>query len=346
MATWPDILGRLVAREDLTVEDTVWVMGEVLGGEAPAVNVAAFLAAMRVKGETIDEVSGLVEAMLSHAHRIDVPGRTVDVVGTGGDGAHTVNVSTMSAIVVAATGLTVVKHGNRAASSKSGSADVLAELGIDLELPPAKVAQLATDVGITFCFAQVFHPAMRFAAPIRKEMGIPTIFNILGPLTNPAQPAASAIGAANPNLAPVMAGVLAAQGREGLVFRGHDGLDELAATAPATVWEVRDARVTEHTLDPVGDLGLEPITVHDPRGGDASDNADVARSVFAGDPGPVRDTVVLNAAAGLVADGTLPGTGEGTLVERMGASMTLCAQAIDGGAARDVLARWADATRN
>ena len=345
MATWPGILTQLVEGEDLTVADTSWVMTEVLGGEAAPVNIAAFLAALRAKGETVAEVEGLVDAMLAHAERIEIPGRTVDVVGTGGDGAHTVNVSTMAAIVIAATGLTVVKHGNRAASSKSGSADVLAELGVNLELPPARVAELASEVGITFCFAQVFHPSFRFAAPIRKEMGIPTTFNILGPLTNPAQPAASAIGVANAKLAPVMAGVLAAKGRDAVVFRGHDGLDELAATAKATVWEVRAGAVTESVLDPVADLGVAAITVEDLRGGEASENAAIATRVFAGERGAVRDTVVLNAAAGLVADGTLAGTGSGSLVERMRAAMSLCEGALDAGAASEVLARWSAASR-
>jgi anthranilate phosphoribosyltransferase len=342
VATWPSILTQLIDGADLSTADTSWVMTEVLGGDAAPVNVAAFLVALRAKGETVAEVEGLVDAMLAHAERIEVPGRTVDVVGTGGDGAHTVNISTMAAIVVAATGLTVVKHGNRAASSKSGSADVLAELGVNLELPPQRVAELANEVGITFCFAQVFHPSFRFAAPIRKELGIPTTFNILGPLTNPSQPAASAIGVANAKLAPVMAGVLASKRRDAVVFRGHDGLDELAATAPATVWEVRGGEITEEILDPVSDLGLQPITVDQLRGGEAAENAVIATRVFEGEAGPVRDTVVLNAAAGVVADGTLVGTG--TLAERMREAMVLCETALDDGRAREVLSSWAEAS--
>ncbi len=346
MATWPQILGQLIAREDLAPEDTAWVMDQVLADEAPPVSISAFLVALRSKGESIGEVAGLVEAMLRHANRIEVPGRTVDVVGTGGDGQHTVNISTMAAIVVAATGLTVVKHGNRAATSKSGAADVLAALGVNLELSPERVAELATEVGITFCFAPVFHPSMRFAGPIRKELGVPTTFNILGPLTNPAQPAASAIGAASAALAPVMAGVLASQAREGLVFRNQDGLDELAASAAADVWEVRAGDVTFATIEPVGDLGLSPIAIADLRGGEASENADVARCVFAGESGAVRDTVILNAAAGLVADGTLPGTGKGPLAVRFSAGMTLAAAAIDEGKASDVLDRWVAASKS
>lgn len=344
MTTWTDVLARLVARDDLTADDTSWVMDQVLDDAAPAAALAAFLAALRTKGETVDEVAGLASAMLAHANRIHVPGRAVDVVGTGGDGRHTVNVSTMASIVVAATGTTVVKHGNRAATSKSGAADVLQALGVNLDLTPERVQSIAEQVGITFCFAQVFHPAMRFAAPIRKELGIPTTFNILGPLTNPAQPSASAIGCASEALAPVMAGVLARQGRAGLAFRSHDGLDELAGTSPADVWEVRDGAVVHNVIDPVADLGVARITIDDLRGGEAAENAAIAHQVFEGHAGPVRETVVLNAAAGLVADGALPETGSGTLVDRFRAAMEHATAAIDDGEAEAVLTRWAAAT--
>lgn len=345
MTTWPELLQQLVDGQDLSTDDTAWVMNEVLGGEAPDVNVAAFMAALAAKGETTAELEGLVSGMLSHAVRIDVPGRAVDVVGTGGDNAHTVNISTMASVVVAAAGLTVVKHGNKAATSRSGSADVMTALGVKLDLAPDRVVELASDVGITFCHAPVFHPAMRFVGPIRRQLGIPTIFNVLGPLTNPAQPAASAIGVANARWAPLMAGVVARQGREALLFRSEDGLDELAATSVATVWEVRNGDVQELSLDPVADLGMSRITIGDLRGGEAEHNAQVARETFAGAPGPVRDTVILNAAAGLVADGTTAGTGAGSLTERMRAAMDVCAAAIDTGRAQSVLAEWAEASQ-
>jgi anthranilate phosphoribosyltransferase len=266
-------------------------------------------------------------------------------VGTGGDGRHTINISTTASIVVAGTGTTVVKHGNRAASSKCGAADVLAVLGVNLDLPPERVQELATEVGITFCFAQVFHPSMRFAGPIRKELGVPTTFNILGPLTNPAQPTSSAIGSASLVLSPVMAGVLAGQGREGLIFRSLDGLDELAGTSPADVWEVRGGKVTETLLDPVNDLGLDQIKVEDLAGGVAEKNAAIVRKILAGEKGPARDTVILNAAAGLVADGVLEGTGSGSLSSRFKAGMAHAAKAIDDGSAADVLERWAAASQ-
>ncbi|WP_061962248.1 anthranilate phosphoribosyltransferase [Demequina flava] len=345
MPTLQELLSRLVEHEDLTAEETAAVMDDVLTDSTSPVAMGAFLAALRVKRETPAEVAGLAQAMLDHAIRFEVPGRTVDIVGTGGDGFSTVNISTMASIVIAGTGLTVVKHGNRAATSKSGSADVLAALGVNLELAPERVATLATEVGITFCFAQVFHPAMRFAMPIRKELGVPTTFNILGPLTNPAQPQASAIGSSSMRVSPVLAGVIASQGREGLVFHGDDGLDELAATSPATVWEVRGGEVNELRLDPVADLGVAPITIEQLRGGSAEENAQVARDVFGGVKGPVRETVVLNAAAGLVADATLPGTASGSLVERFAAAIAHASDSIDSGRAADVLARWAAASQ-
>ncbi len=341
--TWPALLTELVAGRDLDVDATAWAMDQVMSGEVSPVRLASFLVALRAKGETVAELTGLADAMLAHASRFTVDGPAVDIVGTGGDGAHTVNVSTMASLVIAGTGVRVVKHGNRAATSSSGAADVLEELGIRLDHGPERVARIVRDAGITFCFAMVFHPSMRHAGVARKELGIPTAFNVLGPLTNPAQPRAAAIGVADARMAPLIAGVLAGRGTSALVFRGDDGLDELAATGGASVWEVRDGAVTEHRLDPVADLGLTPVSVEQLRGGDAAFNAEVARRFLAGETGPVRETVLLNAAAGLVADGTLPGTAEGTLVERLRAGYRLAEQSVDSGAAREALARWAAA---
>jgi anthranilate phosphoribosyltransferase len=343
--TWPRLLTQLIARNDLTAAQTRWAMGQVMAGEASPVQLAGFLVALRAKGETVAELTGLAEEMLAHAHRISVPGRCVDVVGTGGDLMHTVNISTMAALVVAGAGIRVVKHGNRAASSSTGTADVLEALGLRLDHPPERVAELAEEVGITFCFAPVFHPSMRHAGPVRRELGTPTAFNFLGPLTNPAQPAAAAIGAPDARMAPLMAGVLAARGTSALVFRGHQGLDELAATGPAQVWWVADGAVTEHTLDAVADLGRAPVTVEELRGGDAAANADVVRRVLAGEPGAIRETVLLNAAAALVADGTAPGTADGTLTQRLAAGLQVAAAAVDSGAAAAVLDRWIEASR-
>ena len=344
--TWPRLLTRLIGRNDLTAEQTRWAMGQVMAGEASPVQLAGFLVALRAKGETVAELTGLAEEMLAHAHRISVPGRCVDVVGTGGDLMHTVNISTMAALVVAGAGIRVVKHGNRAASSSTGTADVLEALGLRLDHPPERVAELAEEVGITFCFAQVFHPSMRHAGAVRRELGTPTAFNYLGPLTNPAQPAAAAIGAPDARMAPLMAGVLAARGTSALVFRGYQGLDELAATGPAQVWWVADGAVTEHTLDAVADLGRTPVTVEELRGGDAAANADVVRRVLAGEPGAIRETVLLNAAAALVADGSTPGTADGTLTQRLAAGLEVAATAVDSGGAAAVLDRWIDASRS
>jgi anthranilate phosphoribosyltransferase len=342
--SWPDLLSDLIAGRELGAERTAWAMDMVLSGEVSPVRLAAFLVALRAKGETVGELRGLADSMLAHATRFTVEGPSVDIVGTGGDRAHTVNVSTMAAIVIAGTGVRVVKHGNRAASSSSGSADVLEALGIRLDQAPERVAQLVDEAGITFCFAQVFHPSFRHSAVARKELGVPTAFNFLGPLTNPAQPRAAAIGVADERMAPLVAGVLASRGTAALVFRGDDGLDELAATGTSTVWEVRDGDVTVHALDAAADLGLQAITVEDLRGADATFNAEVARRLLAGDSGPVRETVLLNAAAALVADASLPGTSEGTLVERLRAGMAHAASSIDSGAAAAVLQRWVAAS--
>jgi anthranilate phosphoribosyltransferase len=337
--TWSDLFATLVNRQDLTAEQTAWAMGEIMSGEASTPRVAAFLIALKTKGETVTELMSLADTMLQHAVRIDVPGRTIDIVGTGGDRSHTVNISTMSALVVAGAGLTVVKHGNRAASSSSGSADVLEALGIRLDHPPARVAELATEVGITFCFAQVFHPSFRHTAPARSELGIGTAFNFLGPLTNPAQPRSGAIGVADPRMAPLMAGVLAGRGSSALVFRGEDGLDEIAPTGPTRIWEVRDGSVQESVVD-WADLGVERIELASLRGAKADYNADVARQLLAGAQGPVRETVVLNTAAALVADGTLAGTASGTLEERFVAASGHARESLDSGRAADVLERW------
>jgi anthranilate phosphoribosyltransferase len=344
-STWPGLLTALVGGDDLSAGQTAWAMDQVMSGEVPPTRLAGFLVALRAKGETADELTGLADAMLAHAVRIDVPGPSVDLVGTGGDRHHTVNISTMAAVVVAGAGVRVVKHGNRAASSSSGSADVLEALGVRLDQPADRVARLAHEVGITFCFAGMFHPSMRHAGTARKELGIATAFNFLGPLTNPAQPRATAVGCADPRMAPLMAGVFAARGTEALVFRGDDGLDELAATGGATVWQVSGGEVTEQRFDAVGDLGLRRVEIVDLRGGDAAHNAGVAREVLTGGGGAaVRETVLLNAAAALVADGSLPGTGAGTLVERLGAGFEHAARSVDDGGAHDVLRRWVAAT--
>lgn len=333
---WPGLLAALLAGQDLSPDDTAWAMREVMSGEATPAQVAGFAVALRAKGETPDELAGLVRVMLEHAQPVDVRGPVVDTCGTGGDRAHTVNISTMAAIVVAAAGVRVVKHGNRAASSACGSADLLEHLGVVIDLPADGVTACVEEAGIAFCFAPVFHPALRHAAVPRRELGVPTFFNFLGPLTNPARPAAQSLGVADARMAPVMAGVLAQRGTSALVFRGDDGLDELSTSAPSHVWLTRDGEVAECVLDP-SKLDVQPATREDLHGGDAAHNAAITHRVFDGERGPVRDAVLLNAAAALVAhDGVTPDQ----LMNALPAAIGRAADAIDSGAASALLDRW------
>jgi anthranilate phosphoribosyltransferase len=338
-STWPEVLGSLISRSDLNADQAAWAMGEILAGEATPAQIAAFAVALRAKGETVAEMEGLVEAMYAHAVPLPVPGRVLDVVGTGGDRSFSVNISTMAAIVAAAAGVTVVKHGNRSASSKSGSADVLEALGIRMDLPASEVGRVAQEAGITFCFAAAFHPALRFAAVPRRELGVGTTFNFLGPIANPARPQAQAIGCADRRMAPVMAGVFARRGVDAWVFRGDDGLDELTTTTTSSVWAVTGGQVVEHTLDPAP-LGIPRGTAEGLRGQDAAYNAEVVRRLLAGDRGPVRDAVVLNAGAALAVHEGAPGA----LEERLATGIARATDAIDSGAARDKLAQWVAAT--
>ena len=355
--TWPLLLGRLLRGEDLGAADTAWVMDRALAGEATPAQLAGFLVALRAKGETAVEISGLATAMLRLAPPVTVPGRAVDVVGTGGDQAHTVNISSMAAVVVAAAGAPVVKHGNRAASSRSGTADVLEALGVAIDLPAAGVAECVARAGIGFCFAPVFHPSMRHTGGVRRELGVPTAMNVLGPLTNPAQPPAALIGCADARMAPVIAAVLAGRGTSALVVRGDDGLDELTTTTTSTVRVVSGGVVRTETVDPAA-LSIAPATREDLRGGDAAHNADVFRALLAGRDGPVRDAVLLNAAAALVAydgtdrggvgsgDGSDPdGSGRGIgadLTAALAAALPRVAAAVDDGVAERLLARWVE----
>lgn len=341
--TWPDLTMSLLGGTDLTAEQTAWAMGEVMSGSAPAIALAGFLVALRAKGETVTEVRALADVMLEHAVRVSVPGETIDIVGTGGDRSNTVNISTMSALVIAGAGVTVVKHGNRAASSTSGSADVLEALGVSLEVPPTEVGAIAERVGITFCFATRHHPSMRFAAEARGGLRIGTAFNVLGPLTNPAQTTYAAVGVADPRMAPIIAGVFAERGRSAAVFRGDDGLDELTLTGPSTLWWVRDGEVSRHALTPE-DVGLDRTGIEALRGAEASYNAQVARDLLAGQAGPVRDAVLLNAGTALaVASGTA-GHAREEIVSAIRAGINRAAGAVDSGAAAGVLERWVAAT--
>ena len=341
-ASWPALIGALIRGETLTAQECAWAMGEVMDGAATPVQIAGFAVALRAKGETVSEVSGLARAMLEHAAPISVPGPVADLVGTGGDGAHTVNFSTMGMITAAAAGARIVKHGNRAASSACGSADVLEALGVVIDLPPAATEQLVAEVGAGFLFAALYHPGFRHASVPRRELGVPTAFNFLGPLTNPARPSALAVGVADPRMGPVLAGVLAGRGNSALVFHGDDGLDELTTTGPSAVWVVHGGTVSEVALDPA-DLGLGRSVRADLTGGDAARNAAVARAFLAGKPGPVRDMVLLNAAAALAAEAGVPRPED--LVPALADGYARAAQAVDSGAAADLLERWAAASQ-
>ncbi len=343
MNTWPDVLAELIAGHDLNASSTSWAMDEILSGNATPAQIAGFAVALRSKGETQSEMQGLVDAMYRHATPMPVEGRVVDIVGTGGDRARTVNHSTMSAVVIAGAGVPVVKHGNRAASSASGSADVLEELGVRLDVPPLKLVDVLREVGITFCFAPVFHASFRFAAVPRRELGVPTPFNFLGPLVNPARPDAMAVGVADARMAPIMTGVLAARGADALVFRGDDGLDEITTTTTSRIWvgDPATGEVTEHELDPkrVGFEQSEPSAL---TGDDAAFNANVFERVVDGEKSAVRDAVLLNAGAGIAAH---EGAG-GELEDRVAAGVERARESIDSGAARRVLDLWVSTTQS
>lgn len=338
--SWPRILADLTAGRHLARGQAGWAMEQVMTGAATPAQIAAFAVALTTKLPTSAEVNELAEVMLAHALRVPTDGigaDTVDVVGTGGDGVSTVNLSTMAAIVVAAAGVPVVKHGNRAASSLAGGADTLEALGVRIDLGPEEVARSVAEIGIGFCFAPQFHPSYRHASLVRREIGVPTVFNLLGPLTNPGQPRAGLIGCAFADLAEVMAGVFAARQSSVLVVHGDDGLDELTTTTTSTIWRVQAGTVDKLTFDPAG-FGFARAELEELLGGDAAANAAEARSVLAGTKGPVRDAVVLNAAGAIVAHTGLSSRAEWLPAWEDG--LRRAADAIDSGAAEQLLARW------
>ena len=340
--TWPAMIGALIRGEHLTADETAWAMNEIMDGAATPAQIAGFGVALRIKGETPGEVAGLAQSMLDHAAPISIPGRTVDLVGTGGDGARTVNISTMGTIAAAAAGARMVKHGNRAASSASGTADVLEALGVVIDLPAPATEQLVAEIGAGFLFAPLYHPALRHVIVPRRELGVPTVFNILGPVANPARPAAQALGVADPRTGPILAGVLASRGCTALVFHGEDGLDELTTTAPSTVWIVHDGTVSQTSFDPA-DLGIPRSTPADLLGGDPAHNAGVVRSFLSGSPGAVRETALLNAGAALAAEAGV--AGPDGLRPALADGYARATVAVDSGAAAELLDRWVSASK-
>jgi anthranilate phosphoribosyltransferase len=326
---WPTVLSRLTAGESLSRDEAAAAMREIMQGRATPAQIGGFLMALRAKGETVDELEGLSSTTLELAQPVRTADRVVDTCGTGGDRLGTFNISTVTALVCAGAGVKVAKHGNRAASSRCGSADLLEALGVKIDLGPAGVERCLAEVGIGFMFAPVFHPAAAHAAGVRRELRVPTAFNFLGPLTNPARPAAQIVGVSDARMLPLVAEVLARRGVRAMVFRGADGLDELTTTGPSVVYETGDG-VRELQLDPA-DLGFGRATADDLAGGDADRNVSIARAILDGERGARRDVVVFNAAAALVVAGRAGSLQEG---------VPLAGDAIDSGAAQRTLERW------
>ena len=335
---WELHISRLRSGLDLEPVEVQWCMNEILTGNAEIEVIKEFLLALKAKGETSSEVGALVDQMYEHCAPITINERAVDTVGTGGDGAHTINISTTAAIVAAAAGVKVVKHGNRAASSKSGSADLLEALGININLDGTDVEKTFSELGIGFCFAPVFHPAMRFAAPARKELGTPTVFNILGPMANPAKPQAAAIGVASESMHLVMAQVLSNRGVDGFVFRGDDGLDEITLDTTTSVLTIGAGEITRGLIDPL-DFGIERAPIAALVGGDSVENARITTAIFAGEKGAPRDAVVLNAAAAIAA---YEARFDLNLHERMALGVSRAIDAIDSGASTRLVSKWAE----
>lgn len=345
--TWPKLLGSLVTGRDLSISESSWAMEQVMAGEASSAQLAGLLVALRMKGETVDEIVGFRDAVLANALPLDIDPLALDIVGTGGDPYGAVlNISSIASIIAAAAGVPVVKHGNRGASSASGASDVLSALGIDLTISTERVAEVFRQTGITFAFAAAFHPGFRHAGPTRKELGISTLFNILGPLCNPARPQASSVGVSSLDRVPLMVGVFQTRGATALVYRGDDGIDKLTTTGHSHIWEVSRGFVTEHDFDPL-EVDIPRADIADLLGGSPEHNAEVARRVLAGERGAVRDIVLLNAAAGLVAFDLAkePSLVRIPLLERIAAKLDIAAATVDSGAAAAKLDEWATATR-
>lgn len=345
--SWPAVLTSLLDGDDLAIRDATWAMQQVMDGDATSAQLAGLLVALRMKGETVDELVGFRDAVLANALPLDVDPMALDIVGTGGDPFGAVyNISSVAAVIAAAAGVPVIKHGNRAASSRSGASDVLAALGVDITIDPSRVAEVFARTGIAFASASLFHPGFRHAGPTRRELGVSTLFNILGPLCNPARPEASAVGVASLDRVPLVVGVFQTRGATALVYRGDDGIDKLTTTGHSHVWEVSRGSVTEHDLDPL-DLGIERAPIEALLGGEPAENAEVARRVLAGEGGRLRDIVLLNTAAGLVAFDLArdPELVRKPFLDRLRARLSTASAVVDSGAAAAKLEEFAAATR-
>jgi anthranilate phosphoribosyltransferase len=338
---WAALNGQLADRVDLSADQMAWAMNQLLTDKALKDELKEFLVGMHHKGEAVVEIESAIRQMMKFSLPISIPERAVDIVGTGGDGAHTINISTTAAIIASAAGARTVKHGSRAATSKSGAADCLQALGVNIDLDGAEIARTVKELGIGFCFAQKFHSSLRFAAPARKEISVATIFNVLGPLANPAQPKAIALGVANPAMLPVMAQVLLDRGCEGFVFRGDDGLDEISLETTTSVIVIHDGQMRDEKIDPRA-LGIASSPISALVGGEAEYNADVSRRIFAGEKGAARDAVVLNAAAGIAA---FRADFSKSVHEQMSDGIAAAIESIDSGKAKALLENWAQLTQ-
>ena len=333
---WPHVLSKIAAGASLDRDEAAAAMRLVMSGEATPAQVGGLLMALRTKGETVEEIEGLADTMLGFANPVLPPAPVIDTCGTGGDRSGTFNISTVAALVVAGAGVPVAKHGNRAASSICGSADLLEALGVRIDLDATGVERCLAEAGIAFIFAPVFHPAMGHAGPVRRELRVPTVFNFLGPLTNPARPFAQVVGVSDERMLPLLAQVLARRGTRAKLFRALDGLDELTTTGPSLVFDVQDGELRESMLDPA-ELGLARSEVGDLKGGDPEASAAIAHAILEGETGPRRDVVLLNAAAALEVSGRVSSIDQG---------LAVAAGSIDSGAAVDVLARWVSSSGN
>jgi len=348
---WKNIFNQLIQKQDLDIEQARWAMSQIISNEATPAQVGGFLLALRTKGESVIELSGFVDVLLEHAVKPPLTSDAIDIVGTGGDQLGTVNISTMAAILVAASGYPVLKHGSRSASGKTGSSEMLEALGVNLDLNPDQIASVFRQTGISFFFAPLFHPALKNVGAIRRELGVPTTFNFLGPLANPVQPVATALGVANAQIAPLLAAEMASRGRNALVFRGSDGIDELTTTGPSTIWTVSGEKVTQSTFNPE-QLGIKLAQVKDLIGGDSQANAATARIVLGsnsdltGEQSSIRDIVALNAAAGIAAYELSKGNSDFDLISELTQAFELCLAAIKDGSAIAKLNEWVSATQN
>lgn len=350
--SWSDILEALHAKTDLNLAQATWAMKQIMAGNASEEQMEQFLLRLKAKGESVPELSGFVDVMLENALSIPVSNDAIDIVGTGGDQLGTVNISSMAAIVAAACGLPVLKHGSRSASGKTGSSEMLEALGVRLDLTPEQLAEVFKKAGITFFFAPMFHPSLKNVGPTRKKLGIPTTFNFLGPLANPAQPVATALGVANETMAPLLAAEMASRGRTALVFRGSDGLDELTITGNSKIWVVFGGKVTEYSFNPE-DLGIPKASVEQLLGGDAVENAATTRGIFGeninfkGDRQAIQDIVALNAAAGITAYelNQMSNISEFNLVGSLKKNYDLAKQSITDGTALAKLNQWVDLSK-